>query len=130
MVTFNKRGDQPDHALRAARAGLGLQAATGVVAARNDGWPRFRVGVNTGPVSVALLGVSGGRTHTVIGDTVNTASRIEGIAAAGEVAISAATLEHLTGATTRALGPVMLQGKIETPEAFVLIGLADGRPGA
>ena len=28
MVTFNKRGDQPDHAVRAAGAGLALQEAT------------------------------------------------------------------------------------------------------
>lgn len=125
MVTFNKRGDHPDHARRAARAGLELQAVTGAVAERRPGWPQFRVGINTGPVSVALLGARGGRTHTVIGDTVNTASRIEGIAPAGGVAISAATLEQLTGATTQALGPVRLKGKAEAPEAFVLIGLAD-----
>lgn len=128
MVTFNKRGDQPDHAVRAARSGLALQIASGVVAARNPGWPRFRVGINTGPVAVALLGARGGRTHTVIGDTVNTASRIEGIAPVGEVAISAATLAKLPGATTRALGPVMLKGKTEAPEAFVLIGLEAGPP--
>lgn len=125
MVTFNKRGDHADHARDAARAGLQLQAVTTAVADRHPGWPRFRVGINTGPVSVALLGARGGRTHTVIGDTVNTASRIEGIAPAGGVAISAATLKQLTGATTRSLGPVMLKGKTESPEAFVLIDLED-----
>lgn len=125
MVTFNKRGDHPDHALRAARAGLELQAVTAVVADRHPSWPRFRVGINSGPVSVALLGAPGGRTHTVIGDTVNTASRIEGIAPAGAVAISAATLARLTGATTRSLGPVTLKGKTEAPEAFVLIRVQD-----
>lgn len=125
MVTFNKRGDQPDHALRAARAGLDLQEATGAVAATHPSWPRFRVGINTGPVSVSLLGTRGGRTHTVIGDTVNTASRIEGIARAGEVAISAATLAKLPGAVTRSLGPVALKGKTEAPEAFVLVALPD-----
>jgi class 3 adenylate cyclase len=123
VVTFNKRGDQPDHARRAALAGLDMQAATRAVADRHPDWPRFRVGINTGPVAVTLLGARGGRTHTVIGDTVNTASRIEGIAPVGGVAIGAATLAELPGATTRPMGPVALKGKKETAEAFVLVGL-------
>ena len=126
MVTFNKRGDQPDHARRAAHAGLDMQAATRAVADRHPEWPRFRVGINTGPVAVTLLGASGGRTHTVIGDTVNTASRIEGVAPVGGVAIGAATLAGLSGATTRSMGPVTLKGKTGAPEAFVLVGLDDG----
>src|SRR5690606_11015195 len=66
MVAFNKRGDQQDHALRAARAGLELQTATGVVAARNPRWPRFPVGVNTGPVAAALLRARGGRRDALL----------------------------------------------------------------
>ena len=50
-------------------------------------WPRFRVGINSGPVSVSVLGTGGGRTHTIVGDTVNIASRIEGQAPAGGMAI-------------------------------------------
>ena len=126
MVTFNKRGDQPDHARRAARAGLDMQSATRTVADRHPDWPRFRVGINTGPVAVSLLGARGGRTHTVIGDTVNTASRIEGIAPVGGVAIGTATLAALPGAMTRSMGPVELKGKTETTEAFVLVGLDNG----
>ncbi|MGA8045616.1 MAG: adenylate/guanylate cyclase domain-containing protein [Dermatophilaceae bacterium] len=126
MVTFNKRGDQPDHARRAAGAGLDMQSATRAVADRHPDWPRFRVGINTGPVAVTLLGARGGRTHTVIGDTVNTASRIEGIAPVGGVAIGAATLAAIPGATTRSMGPVALKGKTETAEAFVLVGLDGG----
>jgi adenylate cyclase len=87
MVTFNKRGDQPDHAERAAGAGLALQMETSRVAEQHPGWPRFRVGINSGQVSVSLLGAAGGRTHTIIGDTVNIASRIEGQAPPGAVAI-------------------------------------------
>ena len=126
MVTFNKRGDQPDHARRAALAGLDMQEATREVGERHPDWPRFRVGINTGPVAVTLLGASGGRTHTVIGDTVNTASRIEGIAPVGGVAIGATTLAALPGATTRSMGPVALKGKTETAEAFVLVDLDGG----
>jgi adenylate cyclase len=123
MVTFNKRGDQPDHARRAAGAGLALQAATATVAAAHPGWPRFRVGINSGPVTVSVLGTGGGRTHTVIGDTVNTASRIEGKAPAGGVALGPSTKDRLPGARTTSLGPLDLKGKAEAVEAHLLISL-------
>lgn len=123
MVTFNTRGDQPDHAVRAARAGLSLQEATAPLAAAHPDWPRFRVGVNSGPVSLSLLGTSGGRTRTVIGDTVNTASRIEGQAPTGGVAVSRSTLERLDGARTRPLGQLRLKGRdapVETVQVLAL----------
>ncbi|WP_432950375.1 adenylate/guanylate cyclase domain-containing protein [Kribbella sp. CA-253562] len=123
MVTFNKRGDQPDHARLAAAAGLALQEAAEVVRAGHPDWPRFRVGINTGIASVSLLGTEGGRTHTVIGDTVNVASRIEGKAPGGGVAIGPATKALLPGAVTESLGPVSLKGKAEPLEVHRLIAL-------
>jgi class 3 adenylate cyclase len=123
MVTFNKRGDQPDHARRAAGAGLALQVATARVADAHPGWPRFRVGINSGPVTVSLLGTGGGRTHTVIGDTVNTASRIEGKAPAGGVAVGPGTKARIPQARTAPLGPLELKGKAEPVEAHLLISL-------
>ncbi|NUO92628.1 MAG: adenylate/guanylate cyclase domain-containing protein, partial [Dermatophilaceae bacterium] len=95
MATFNRLGDQPDHARRAARAGLDLQVETTRIADAHPGWPRFRVGVNSGEVVVSVLGGEGGRTHTVIGDAVNVASRIEGQAPVGGVAVTADTLALL-----------------------------------
>jgi adenylate cyclase len=127
MVTFNKRGDQEDHAARAAAAGLAMQQATTAVAERHPGWPRFRVGINSGPATVSVLGTGGGRTHTVIGDTVNTASRIEGRAPAGGVAISAATLARVPGAVTTPLGALDLKGKTEAVEAFLLLAVPSVR---
>ena len=134
MVTFNRRGDQPDHAARAAAAGLALQQATARVVDEHPDWPRFRVGINSGPVAVSVLGARGGRTHTVIGDTVNTASRIEGKAPSGGVAIGAATKRLLPRARTRSLGLLDLKGKSEPVEVHLLLDLApsderDGAPG-
>lgn len=123
MVTFNKRGDRPDHAVAAVRAGIALQAATGPVAGQHPDWPRFRVGINTGTLAVSLLGTAGGRTHTEVGDVVNTASRIEGRAPAGGVAISASTLAQLPGATTRPLGSLALKGRAEPVEAYLVESL-------
>jgi adenylate cyclase len=124
MVTFNKRGDQPDHARRAAAAGLALQAAASRVADQHPSWPRFRVGVNTGQASVSLLGTAGGRTHTVIGDTVNTASRLEGKAPAGGVAIGPGTKQQVPEAVTTSLGLLGLKGKAEPVEAHLLLSLS------
>ena len=124
MVTFNKRGDQPDHARRAAAAGLALQAATEPVWQAHPEWPRFRVGINSGVVSVSLLGTEGGRTHTIIGDTVNTAARIEGKAPAGGVAIGPETKAMLPEAATTPLGALELKGKSEPVEAHLLLALS------
>jgi adenylate cyclase len=126
MVTFNKRGDQPDHAARAAAAGLALQDAAIAVQAAHPNWPRFRVGINTGIASVSLLGTEGGRTHTVIGDTVNVASRIEGKAPGGGVAIGPATKALLPDAVTESLGLLTLKGKAEPLEVHHLLALHAG----
>jgi len=128
MATFNKRGDQADHARRAAAAALALQESTTRVAQAHPHWPRFRVGVNSGPMSVSLLGTEGGRTHTVIGDTVNVASRIEGKAPSGGVAIGPGTKAQLPDAVTEPLGMLELKGKAEPVEAYRLIAL-DGHVG-
>lgn len=123
MVTFNTRGDQPDHAERAARAALAIQQVTGVVAAANPGWPRFRVGVNTGEAAVGLLGTAGGRTFTVIGDAVNLAARLESTASVGEVLIGAETARRLPSARTEPLGPVQVKGKADSVEVYRLVDL-------
>jgi class 3 adenylate cyclase len=125
MVTFNTRSDQPDHAERAARAGLAIQAAAEAIVARNPDWPRFRVGINSGQASVSILGTSGGRTQTVIGDVVNTAARLESEAPVGGVAVGAGTAERLIGAELRTLGSISVEGKSEPVQAFLLGALAD-----
>ncbi|MEV5966432.1 adenylate/guanylate cyclase domain-containing protein [Kribbella sp. NPDC051952] len=124
MVTFNKRGNQPDHAARAAAAGLALQEAATAVRAAHPNWPLFRVGINSGIASVSLLGTEGGRTHTVIGDTVNVASRIEGKAPGGGVAIGPATKALLPDAVTESLGMLSLKGKTEPLEVHQLLALS------
>jgi adenylate cyclase len=124
MVTFNTLGDQPDHALRAVRAGLALQEETGRIVDRHPGWPRFRVGVNSGEVMVGLVGAEGRRSFTVIGDTVNLASRLEGKAQAGKVVIGAETYRALPdGTLVEPLGGIQVKGKEAPVEAYVVVEL-------
>lgn len=121
MVTFNSLGDQLDHAVQATRAGLAIQAETSRIAEQHPGWPRFRVGINTGEVAIGIVGSAGGRTLTVIGDVVNTASRLEGAAPVGRVAVSAATLGQLPeDVVTQPLGSLELKGRTEPVAAYVV----------
>jgi class 3 adenylate cyclase len=121
MVSFNSRGDQPDHAARAARAGLALQAQIGRLADRHPGWPRLRVGVNSGDAVLRELGGHGHVAYSLVGDTINLASRLEGKAPIGAVMIGAETFRQLPdGATVEAIGGVVVKGKEAPLVAYVL----------
>ncbi len=73
-----------------------------------------------------MLGTAGGRSYTVIGDAVNSAARLESAAPVGEVAIGAATLRGVSGATVRALGEIEVKGRRQPLDAYVLEALASG----
>jgi class 3 adenylate cyclase len=124
MAVFNAPTRQPDHALRSARAALRLQEATARVAEGRTGWPRFRVGVNSGPALVGNVGSAEFRNFACIGDTTNLAARLEGLAEPGQVVIGSTTRALLdTIAEVESLGPVAVKGKRDPVEAFVLRGL-------
>jgi adenylate cyclase len=120
FAVFREHG----HEERAARAGLELQEATTAVARRHDGWPRFRVGVNTGDAHLGVVRAPGARTYTPTGDVVNTGSRLEHEARAGEVVIAETTRRALGGyAEVEDLGEVIVKGKASPVRAFVLRSL-------
>jgi class 3 adenylate cyclase len=126
MVIFNAVADQPDHAARAAEAGLGLVRATDPIAAAHPGWPRFRVGVNTGRAVVGNVGAAGRRSFAAIGDTANLGARLMSAGEPGEVVIGEATRDaleaHGRGLATRSLGRISVKGKREPVAAWVLEG--------
>ncbi|SDI32552.1 Adenylate cyclase, class 3 [Actinokineospora alba] len=123
MALFNAPVPQPDHALRACRAGLAIQATTKAIA--QPDWPPFRVGVNTGPALVGNIGSEHMRNFTAIGDTTNLAARLQTAAPPGEVVISATTHRAL-GSTghVRPLGHLTVKGKADPVDAFILTALA------
>jgi class 3 adenylate cyclase len=124
MATFNKRGDQPDHVARAARAALELQRRMGLLAATHPEWPKPRVGVNSGQVVVKQLGGPGFVTYAAVGDTINVGSRLEGEAPIGGVLIGADTYNRLppTADVDARLG-LTVKGKRAPIDAYVLNAL-------
>jgi adenylate cyclase len=125
MVIFNKQGELPDHALRAAAAALQLQRTAAEVAHEDAGWPRFRVGVNSGEVLAGLVGgPRGHRKHAVVGDAVNVAARLEAEAPVGGVLIGEETLRRIPGgAQVEPLAPRPVRGKQAPVAAFLLLGV-------
>jgi class 3 adenylate cyclase len=124
FAVFNKSGNQPDHAVRAARAALELQRRSGGVAADHPDWPRFRVGVNTGDALVGVVGDRGRRIHGVFGDTVNLGARLEGQAPVGGVVVGGTTFEQLPdGTEVEPLVGLQLKGKALPTTAYVLRSL-------
>jgi class 3 adenylate cyclase len=122
FAVFNKEGDQPDHATRAARAALALQRAAAEIAAEHPEWPRFRVGVNTGEVHAGVVGgPSGHRKHGVVGDTVNLAARLESSAPVDGIVVGAETFRRLPdGTVAERLAELRVKGKSEPVDAYVL----------
>ncbi|SPM32904.1 hypothetical protein MRAB57_703 [Mycobacterium rhizamassiliense] len=112
MAIWGAPVHQPDHALRAARAGLALHVAAEEAAAGHPDWPRFRVGINTGPALVGNIGAAEMRHFTAIGDTTNLASRLQSVAQPGQVVLGPTTSATL-GAAARVSsgGWVKVKGK-------------------
>jgi adenylate cyclase len=124
MASFNSRGNQPDHAVRAAGAALCLQQELTRMADEHPGWPRLRVGVNSGDAMVRELGGHGFVSYAVIGDTVNTGSRLEGQAPVGEVLIGAETYRRLpAGAEVEPIPKLKVKGKDTPIDAYLLRSL-------
>lgn len=121
MIVFGK-SDEPDHAVRAARASLLLQRAARNTAEGHDDWPRFRVGVASGEVHAGVVGAeSGHRKHAFVGDVVNLAARLQAEAPVDGVLIGAETYRQLgERAVAQALPPRRMKGKREPVEAYIL----------
>jgi adenylate cyclase len=129
LALFNAPARQRDHAARAVRAALAMQEAVDAVAAEHAGWPRFRVGANTGPAVVGNIGSQTLRGFNAMGDAVNVAARLQGLAEPGQVVIGEATL-HAAGSAVlaRPLGELAVKGRRRPVRAYAVTGLAPDAP--
>jgi adenylate cyclase len=108
-----------DHAADAIAAARGLLEQTG-----NDGpepWIPVGAGVHTGKSFVGTVGEGDARDFTALGDTVNTAARLTGLAGLGEILISAEAASagrlETTGLERRRLE---LRGREQSVDAWVV----------
>src|SRR5581483_11093441 len=126
MAFFGAPLPQDDHADRAVLAGLMLQrlvAEWNEVRAK-DGLPqvRVRVGINSGPAVVGNVGTEKRVDYTVLGSSVNIASRRESsVAKPGQVVISQNTLDRIIGSfNTEPLGEFALRGLQQKMPVFAV----------
>jgi adenylate cyclase len=129
FATFNRRGDQPDHAVRACRAALDLQAEVTQLRQQHPDWPGVRVGVNSGDVVVCEVGGSGYVAYPAVGDPVNVAARLQACAPVGGVLIGHETYVRLPDGTDVAGMPgLRLKGKDAAVNAYLLRALPGSVP--
>jgi len=116
MAFFGAPIHQDDHADRAIMAGLMLMDRVEEWNAQREreGLPpvRVRIGINSGPAVVGNVGTEKRVDYTVLGSSVNIASRLEsGVAKPGQLVISQNTLDHVLGSfDTEPLGEFALKG--------------------
>ncbi len=116
MVLFNAPLEQVDHAERAIRCALALDHASENLR-RAGCFPiplgQTRIGVHTGDAVVGNFGSRQRFDYTAMGDTVNTASRLEGANRhfGTRVVISEETAARAPTFALRPLGEVIVKGK-------------------
>jgi adenylate cyclase len=130
MAVFGAPLDMPDHAVRAIRAGLEMQERLAEFNAERKEGPqlRIRIGINSGKVVAGEIGSINKKEYTVLGDTVNTASRLESsVAKPGMVVIGENTHEQAKELfECRSLGKATLKGKEKEVAVYEVVGsLAD-----
>lgn len=135
MAFFGAPIPQEDHADRAILAGIMLQER---VQLWNDervqqGLPQvmIRIGINSGPAVVGNVGTEKRVDYTVLGSSVNIASRLEsGVAKPGQLVVSQNTLDRLVGSfDVEPLGEFALKGLQQKMPVFVVRGALASRTG-
>ena len=116
MAVFGAPLDMPDHAARAIRCALEMrERLEDFNAERKEQGPQLniRIGINSGNVVAGEIGSVNKKEYTVLGDTVNTASRLESsVAKPGMIVIGENTYDAVKDLfELKSLGKATLKGK-------------------
>ena len=132
LAFWNAPLDDPDQHRNAARAALAMVEGLETLNAQMPGqegqpWPgdvAIGIGLNAGPCCVGNMGSAQRLSYSLIGDTVNLASRIEGLTKlyGVQIAIGSALASRISGFAILPLDLVRVVGREAAEEISVLIG--------
>lgn len=128
MCLFGAPIEHGDDAERAVRAAVGMQQEVARISAlrQTAGQPALRlaVGIHTGPVVAGNIGSERRLEYSVVGDTVNLASRMQEVAGEGEVLITQATWDLVKEKVACVeLEPRRLEGRDDPVGLFRVLGI-------
>ena len=125
MAVFGAPLPQEDHATRAVKVALEMRRRLHDLNAERkpEEAINMRMGINSGRVVAGDMGTAKRVDFTVLGDTVNIASRIESmVAAAGQVVIGQRTYDLVKdNFEVKDLGAVALKGKEKTVTVYEVL---------
>ena len=135
FAMWNAPQQDPDHAGDGCRCALAMKAAIDGFNRRNReaGRPELvtRFGLHSGIAVVGSVGAEARRQYTAMGDTVNVASRLEGMNKqfGTSILVSAAVRDRCEDRFRfRALGAAQAKGRHEQIEVFELVGVVEAAP--
>lgn len=117
-----------DHIERAVRTAIDMQVALKEAAKTNNNplLSSIGIGLNSGVVLSGNIGSQVKLEYTVVGDSVNVASRLNNLAGPGEVIISDSIYEQIQRkVAVEALPPQELKGKSEPVKIYKVLGIKD-----
>jgi adenylate cyclase len=126
IAVWNAPHDQPEHALLAVKAAWEAQHKVAELQQSDNRLVpvHFGIGVNTGAALAGNVGSVGRTEYTVIGDSINTASRICSNTPGGEVWIGPETYNQTKDyLETEELGSQSLKGKAAPLAVYRVTGL-------
>lgn len=127
MAVFNAPFDLDDYVYKAILTALAIRNGSEELAKRLQAkfgkTISYGIGVNMGDAVVGNIGCEFRMDYTAIGDTVNTAARLESRAKAGEILISEAVYESVQERImAEPVGEMELKGKSKAVKVYRLIG--------
>jgi adenylate cyclase len=123
--------DNGNHALDAVKAALAFKPVIEQINKEFEpkGWPRIDLGIglNTGPMNVGNMGSEFRMAYTVMGDSVNLGSRLEGLTKqyGCDIIVSEFTQQQTPEVAYLELDRVRVKGKLEPVTIYEPIALYD-----